>query len=114
MILCFGKIKLGGSLQLTRCSVRVDMHSASGNQYIAVFLQPLHGHMLTEMVTRITCYRQCGYVPRKMFFKCTLNVNWQGIINTLPIAECIYGNKVNLVLDSWCFSSYVGHVKFCN
>jgi len=38
VILCFGKIKLGGSLQLTRCSVRVDMHSASGNQYMAYVL----------------------------------------------------------------------------
>jgi hypothetical protein len=67
VILCFGKIKLRCSLQLALCSVTVDMHSASGNQYIAVFLQPLHGHMLTEMVTRLTCYRQYGYVPRNMF-----------------------------------------------
>jgi hypothetical protein len=67
VILCFGKIKLGGALQLTRCSVIVDMHSASGNQYMALFLQPLHGYMLTEVFTRPTCYRQYGYVPTNMF-----------------------------------------------
>ena len=67
MILCSGKIKLGGSLQLTRGNVRVDMHSGSGNQYIVVFLQPLHGHMLTEVVTSLTCYRQYEYVSTNMF-----------------------------------------------
>jgi len=34
---------------------------------MAVFLQPLHGHVLTEVVTKLTCYRQCVYVPTNMF-----------------------------------------------
>lgn len=67
VILCFGEIKLRRSLHLTRCSVRFDIHSASGNQYIAVFLQPLHGHMFTEVATKLTCCRQYRYVATNMF-----------------------------------------------
>ena len=63
VILCFGKIKLCRSLHLTRCSVRFDIHSASGNQYIAVLTAVTwtHVHRGGYKANMLQAVQICGY-----------------------------------------------------